>query len=178
MRRCPFGSISRLAPPQAAPTRPLDTDGTGLHGPSAPQAACHGSTPHWPDYNLIAWHQEKVHDMFNKIERPVGFIAGIVTIGQTAWVVYGEFNNLSIPLWLYLSSVLATLIAGIILGRWAIKKSKSSSLEAFKEVGRIAFDYLPDSPANNGWTLHVDGENGNTPIVFICDKILNNRWHK
>jgi hypothetical protein len=31
----------------AAPTRPLDTDGTGLHGPPAPQAAGHGSTPHY-----------------------------------------------------------------------------------------------------------------------------------
>ncbi len=47
LRRRPFGSMSRSAPPQAAPTRPLDTDVTCLHGPSAPQAACHGSTPHW-----------------------------------------------------------------------------------------------------------------------------------
>ena len=43
----PIGSMSRSAPPPAAPTRPLDTDVTCLHGPPAPQAACHGLTPHW-----------------------------------------------------------------------------------------------------------------------------------
>jgi hypothetical protein len=30
----------------ASPTRPLDTDVTRLHVPAAPQASCHGSTPH------------------------------------------------------------------------------------------------------------------------------------
>ena len=43
------GSMSRSAPPRTAPTRPLNTDVTGLHGPSAPQAACHGATPYYPE---------------------------------------------------------------------------------------------------------------------------------
>lgn len=102
--------------------------------------------------------------MFSKIERPVWFIAGVLTIGQIGWVVYGQFKSLSIPLWLYLSSVLAALIAGVGISRWASGKSKLGSTEAFKEIGRITFDYLPDSPVNNGWTLHVDGENGTPPI--------------
>ena len=43
----PIGSMSRPVPPAAAPTRPLDTDVTRLHGPSAPQASCHGSALRW-----------------------------------------------------------------------------------------------------------------------------------
>ncbi len=32
----PIGSMSRSAPPTAAPTRPMDRDGPYAHGPSAP----------------------------------------------------------------------------------------------------------------------------------------------
>jgi hypothetical protein len=102
--------------------------------------------------------------MFSRIERSVGFIAAVLGIGQIAWVVYGQFKSISIPLWLYLSSVLTALIAGIGISRWVSGKSKSANIEAFKEIGRVTFDYLPDSPANNGWTLHVDGENGTPPL--------------
>jgi len=104
-----------------------------------------------------------VPQMLRIIERLVSFIAAVFFIGQIAWVVYGQFKSMSIPLWLYISSVLTALITGVGVCRWVSRKSKTVDREAFREIGRVTFDYLPDSPANNGWTLHVDGENGSPP---------------
>ncbi len=120
--------------------------------------------------------------MLSKIERWIGVVAGALTIAQIGWVVYGQFRDFSIPLWLYLSSVLAALVAGVGVGFCFTRKSKLGITEAFKEIGRITFDYLPDSPINNGWTLNVDGENGSPPIFSAapnyptpgCIKIVKN----
>lgn len=101
--------------------------------------------------------------MFAKITRVVGFIAGILTIGQIGWVIYVQIKNISIPFWLYLTSISAAFLAGISICRWVTGKTKFSITEAFKEIGRINFDYLPNSPINNGWTLHINEENGNPP---------------
>lgn len=105
-----------------------------------------------------------MEQMPNRIERLISFVAAILGIGQVAWVVYGHFKSISIPFWLYLTSVVTAFIAGVGVSRLAEERPRPVPGEAFKEIGRVSFDYLPDSPVNHGWTLHVDGENGTPPL--------------
>lgn len=69
-----------------------------------------------------------------------------------------------VPFWIVLSSSATCLVFGFFLSRRFRKRSPPQEI---RNVGQIRFDYLPGSPTDHGWTLHLENP-AKTPPTFCA----------
>lgn len=101
----------------------------------------------------------------SRIERIIAMLAGLTTIGGAVWGIIRSIQSKPIPLWFYLSSVIAGGILGFCVGRfWRIFRRTPS----LKLIGTVTFNYLPDFPVNHGWSLGVDEQDGTPPSFHVA----------
>ena len=101
---------------------------------------------------------------FNRLTRLIGFIASVVTIvwfssvavlAVKRWSAGKEF---SLPAWSILVAMVVSAAAGYLLGRRSRQKFRVD-----KEFD-IPFDYAPESPADHGWHVVLQGQQKEQPI--------------
>jgi hypothetical protein len=97
--------------------------------------------------------------MLNRLYIGISFVAAILTILQVSWAsrsITIAGLKASVPAWLLLATAITASLFGWLLGRKGKGSAIASAGPQFKRIGKINFDYLPDSPTKHGWNLKVD----------------------
>jgi len=94
----------------------------------------------------------------SKASALVSIVAGLVSLGQFAWVAFSQLET-AVPFWLLLTASASCFVCGWFFGIWLQNRLRLSG-GSLRKLGQIRFDYLPNPPTKNGWRLEFDG---NTP---------------
>ena len=101
-------------------------------------------------------NSDKVWTKIDNVSSLVTIIAGIASIGQFAFAVAVKLK-MGVPFWLIITLSFSWLLCGWFLGIW-VQNRRSRFGATIREVGKIRFDYLPDSPIKHGWQLDFDSK--------------------
>lgn len=101
-------------------------------------------------------YSEKVWARIDNASKLVTIISGIASIVQLACVALAKLK-MGVPFWLIISLAFSCLLCGWFLGVWT-QNRRNRFGATIREVGKIRFDYLPDSPIKHGWQLDFDSK--------------------
>jgi hypothetical protein len=97
----------------------------------------------------------------DRLYKIVRLPAALITIGTFLWagkaMLMGGLRA-GVPAWLLVLTAIAAFVSGLFLGKRAKPSVQTVAIAPPKKIHEIRFDYLPDSPVNNGWTLGLEGE--------------------
>lgn len=98
----------------------------------------------------------------NTAERLITILASILTILQIIYAIIKTLWSSQVPFWLFVTTAISCFLVGFFVQR--IKKHSKTTVQ-LKKIGRIQFDYLPDSPEKHGWKIGLEPENGKAENV-------------